>query len=149
MPDYDDTSQLETVVERILGENDLEAFAEYWALGRILLDASPVRAFYVCAEGSYVNLSILTDKSIIDIETDENDENPGDLTVIVIKAIAEAHFRTGPVQTIPDSDESQLTLVLSMLGATEAGPYWTAETDAERKHLTHFGKVLMTAINES
>ena len=149
MPSRDDTSKLETIVERIFEENDLEAFAEYRDLSRELLEGLPVRAFYVCAEDSYVNLAILTDKLIIDIETDENDDNPGDLTVIVIKSIAEVHFRTGPVQTVPDSDGAQLTLLLSMIGATDAGPYWIAETDTEREHLARFGKALLNAVNAS
>ncbi len=149
MPSRDDTKQLETIVERILEENDLEAFAEYWGLGRELMDGLPVRAFYVCAEGSYVNLAVLTDKLIIDIVTDEDDETLGDLTVIVMTSIAEVHFHAGPVRTIPDSHEAQLTLVLSTVGATDAGPYWIAETDAERKHLTRFGKALLNAVPAS
>ena len=149
MPAHDVSEHLETVVERILEENDLESFAEYWDLGMELLKGSPVRAFYVFAGGSYVNLAILTDWLVVDIETDEDDENPGDLTVIVIKSIAAVHFRTGPVRTIPDSEEAQLTLFASMVGATDAGPYWIAETDGERKHLTRFGKALLNAVNAS
>ncbi len=149
MPSRDDTSKMETLVEHILAENERKAFAEYWDLGRELIEGLPVWAFYVFIEGSYANLAVITDKLIIDIVTDEDDETLSDLTVIVMKSIAEVHFRTGPVRTIPDSDESQLTLVLSMVGATDAGPYWTAETDAERKHLTRFGKALMNAVNES
>ena len=149
MPSHDDTGKMKTTVERILAENELETFAEYWDLGKELIEGLPVWAFYVFTEGGYANLAVITDKLIVDIVTDEDDETLSDLTVIVMQSIAEVHFRTGPVGTIPDSDESQLTLVLSMVGATDTGPYWTAETDAERKHLTRFGKVLMNAVNES
>lgn len=149
MPSHDDTGKMKTTVERILAENELETFAEYWDLGKELIEGLPVWAFYVFTEGSYANLAVITDKLIVDIVTDEDDETLSDLTVIVMQSIAEVHFRTGPVGTIPDSDESQLTLVLSMVGATDTGPYWTAETDAERKHLTRFGKALMNAVNES
>ena len=149
MPVHDVAKHLETMVRRILEEDDLEAFSEYWDLGRELLEGLPVRAFYVYAGGGYVNLVILTDQLIVDIETDEDDENPGDLTIIVIKSIAEVHFRTGPVPTVPGSEEAQLTLFVSMVGATDAGPYWIAETDAERKHLARFGKALLNAVNAS
>lgn len=149
MPDHDDTKKLENMVERILQENDLEAFAEYWDLGRELMEGLPVRAFYACSEGSYANLAILTDGLIIDIETEEDDDSPDDLTVISLKSIAEVHFHEGPVHTIPDSEEAQLTLVLSMIGATDIGPYWIAETNAEREHLVRFGKALVKAVNAS
>ena len=128
MAERDDTEKLLKAVERILEENELEAFAECWNLGKELIEGLPVRAFYVCNDGSYANLAVLTDGLIIDIETEEDDDNLGDLTVISIKSIAEVHFREGPVHTIPDSEEAQLTLVLSMVGATDAGPYWIAES---------------------
>ena len=99
-----------------------------------------MRAFYACSEDSYANLVMFTDGLIIDIETEEDDDSPGNLTVISLKAVAEIHFHEGPVHTIPDSEDAQLTLVLSMVGATDAGPYWIAETNAEREHLVRFGK---------
>ena len=55
MPAHDVAKHLETMVRRILEEDDLEAFAEYWDLGRELLEGLPVRAFYVYAGGGYVN----------------------------------------------------------------------------------------------
>ena len=85
-----------------------------------------MRAFYACSEDSYVNLAILTDGLIIDIETEEDNDSPGDLTVISVKAVAEIQFHEGPVHTIPDSEDALLTLVLSMVGATGVGPYWIA-----------------------
>lgn len=149
MADRDDTAKLLKATERILEKNDLEAFAECWALARELMDGLPVLAFYARPEDSYANLAILADGLIIDIETEEDDDSPDDLTVISVKAVAEVHFHTGPVHTIPDSEEAQLTLVLSMVGATDLGPYWIAETDAEREHLVRFGKALLNAVNAS
>ena len=149
MADRDDTAKLLKAIEPILEENDLEAFAECWNLGRELMEGLPVRAFYACSEDSYANLAILTDGLIIDIETEENDDSPGGLTVISVRAVAEVHFHEGPVHTIPDSEEAQLTLVLSMVGATDVGPYWIAETNAEREHLVRFGKALLNAVNAS
>ena len=149
MTDRDDTAKLLKAVERILEEDDLEGFAECWSLGRELLEGLPVRAFYACNEDSYANLAILADGLIVDIETEEDDDSPVNLTVISLKAVAEIHFHEGPVHTIPDSEDAQLTLVLSMVGATDAGPYWIAETNAEREHLVRFGKALLKTVNAS
>lgn len=147
MSSDDDISKVKSLVKRILEENHLETFAEYWDLCRELVEGLPVRAFYVYIDGSYANLAILTDKMIVDIVADEDDETLDDLAVIAMKSIAEVHFRTGAMETLPDSEEAQLVLVLSMVGATDTGPYWVAETDAEREHLTRFGKALMNAVN--
>ena len=149
MPAQDFYKQLETVVANILEGNDRLAFAEYWNIGKELIEGLPVQSFYARAEGSFVNLVILTGRLIVDIETNENEENSGILSVTVVKSTAKLHFRAGPMQTIPKSEKSQLTLILSIAGGTDVGSYWIAETDAERKHLTHFGQSLMNAINES
>ena len=147
MPGQDSTNRMKSVVGKIIAENELEAFAEYWDLAEELLEGLPVRAFYVVDDDGYANLVILTDQSIIDIEADDDDENLGYITVTAIKSIGKVHFRAGPIQTIPNSEKAQLTIVLSMIGATDTGPYWIAETDAEYEHLTRFGKALMLAIN--
>ena len=54
MADRDDTAKLLKEIERILEENDLEAFVECWNLGRELMEGLPVRAFYACSEDSLV-----------------------------------------------------------------------------------------------
>ena len=148
MPGSDYTKQMETVVKRIIEENELEAFEEYWELSRELIAELPVRAFYLAADDGYGNLAIVTDRSIIDIEADDDDDDLGYISVTTVESIAKVHFRAGPVQTIPNSEDAQLTIILSITGATGSGPYWIAETDAELKHLTRFGAALMTVINE-
>lgn len=147
MSSRDYTEQMETVVKRIIEENELEAFEEYWDLSRDLIAGLPVRAFYVIADEGYGNLAIITDRSIIDIEADDDDDDLGYISVTTIESIAKVHFRAGPVQTIPNSDDAQLTIILSLTGATGSGPYWIAETDAEYKRLKRFGAALMSAIN--
>ena len=149
MADRDNTRQLKTAVDRLLKQNELPAFAEHWDLARELTEGFSVQAFYLHTEDSYANLAVVTDKLIVDIATDEDDDAVDDLSVVAVRAVAEAHFHAGPVQTIPDSEGAQLTLVLSMVGATDAGPYWIAETDVEREHLVRFGKALLNAINAS
>ena len=151
MPPQDFSEHLETAVASILKGNRQQAFAEYWNIGKELIKGLPIQSFYLRAEGSFVNLVILTGRLIIDIETNENEseENSGILSVTVIKSAAKIHFRAGPVQTIPKSEKSQLTLILSTIGGIDVGSYWIAETDAEREHLTRFGQSLMNAINES
>ena len=148
MPGSDYTKQMETVVKRIIEENELEAFEEYWELSRELIAELPVRAFYLAADDGYGNLAIVTDRSIIDIEADDDDDDLGYISVTTVESIAKVHFRAGPVQTIPNSEDAQLTIILSITGATGSGPYWIAETDSELKHLTRFGAALMTVINE-
>lgn len=148
MPSHDYTELMETVVKRAIEENGLEAFEKYWDLSRELTKGLPVRAFYVVTDEDYGNLAILTDRSIIDIEADDDDDSIGYISVTAIESIAKVHFRAGPVQTIPNSEDAQLTMVLSMMGATGTGPYWIAETDAELEHLTRFGAALMRAIHE-
>ena len=147
MPGSDYTKQMATVVERTIEENELEAFEEYWELSRELIDGLPVRAFYLAADEGYGNLAIITDRSIIDIEADDDDDDFGYVSVTTIESIAKVHFRAGPVPTLPDSQDAQLTIILSITGATGSGPYWIAETDAEYKRLTRFGAALMSAIN--
>ena len=147
MPSSDYTKQMAAVVERTIEENQLEAFEEYWELSRELIDGLPVRAFYLAADEGYGNLAIITDRSIIDIEADDDDDDFGYVSVTTIESIAKVHFRAGPVPTLPDSEDAQLTIILSIAGATGSGPYWIAETDAEYKRLTRFGAALMSAIN--
>ena len=149
MPPQDFSEQLETTVASILEEYGRQAFAQYWNIGKELMKGLPIQSFYLRAEGSFVNLVILAGRLIVDIETNENDENTGILSVTVVKSVAKAHFCAGPVQTIPESENSQLTLILSNFGGTDTGSYWIAETDAERKHLMHFGHSLMNVVNES
>lgn len=147
MPTNDYTEQMKAVVERSIEENELEAFEEYWDLAKELVEALPIRAFYVVADEGYGNLAIITDRSIIDIEADDDDDDLGYISVTTIESIGKVHFRTGPVPTLPDSEDAQLTIILSITGATGSGPYWIAETDAECKHLKRFGAALMGAIN--
>ena len=107
----------------------------------------PVRVFYLAADEGYGNLAIITDRSFIDIEADDDDDDLGYISVTTIESIAKVHFRAGPVPTLPNSEDAQLTIILSIVGATGSGPYWIAETDAEYKRLTRFGAALMSAIN--
>ena len=147
MPSGDYTKQMLAAVERAIEENELEAFEEYWDLAKELVDDLPIRAFYVVADDGYGNVAIITDRSIIDIEADDDDDDLGYISVTTIESIAKVHFRAGPVPTLPDSEDAQLTIILSITGATGSGPYWIAETDDECKHLTRFGAALMGAIN--
>jgi len=148
VPTQDLHEQLLTEVASILDENRRLKFAEYWSIGKELIAQLPVQSFYARVVGVYVNLVVLASRLVIDIETNENDENPGVFAVTVINSVVKLHFRAGPVQTIPDSEKSQLTVVLSV-SDTDVSSYWIAETDAERECLTRFGQYLMQAINES
>ena len=148
MPSRDYSEQMQSVVKRTIEENELAAFEKYWDLSKELIEGLPVRAFYLVTGEGYGNLAVLTDQSIIDIEADDDDDTVGYISTITVKSIARVHFRPGPVQTIPNTEDAQLTIVLSMIGAAGTGPYWFAETDSEARHLTRFGVVLVHVINK-
>ena len=135
MQTRDYTDQLNSLVNRTIVEDELQELKRYWGLGSDLVAGLPVRAFYLVSDEGYANLAILTDQSIVDIEADDEDHSVGYISVTTIQSIARVHFRAGPVQTVPNSEDAQLTIVLSMAGATGTGPYWIAETDSERKRL--------------
>ncbi len=149
MPEADYREQMASAIARIIAEDGPEDFQEQWGFVEELLGNLPVRGFYIVYDDSYVNLAILTNKSIIDVEVSDDDERLTDISVTLINSIAEVHFQRGPVQTIPDSSDSQLTLVLSLIGATDTSQYWWAEDDEEERRLTRFGANLMKVINES
>lgn len=147
MPNPNSIQQMEALAQKIIEDHDVKSFSEYWDLGKELVGECRVRAFYVRATERYANLAVLTDRAIVDIEADENDADPGSVTVTNIAAIREIDFTRGAVITIPNSARSQLTMVLTMSGSTSTGSYWIAETDEERIRLTGFGSAVMQAIN--
>ena len=147
MSDHDDTINLEAKVDAILAKKELDTFADYWNLGKELINGIPVRAYYIRTEVGYVNLAVLTDNLIIDIEKIENDANPGGVSIGGIKSVSAVYFRPGPVPTVPDSETSQLTVVALRTGVIEPGFYWVAKSDSEREGLIRFGKALLRAVN--
>ncbi len=149
MPEHDYTGQMKTAIERIISDDAPEDFEEQWSFLENLLGNLPVRGFYAVNDDDYVNVAILTDKSIIDVEVSEDTVRPVNISITPINSIAEVRFTRGPVQTIADSKDSQLTVVLSSIGATDTGQYWWAEDDDEEKRLTRFGAALMQVINRS
>lgn len=148
MSDNDETSKLETAVNAILAKKELVTFAEYWNLAKELIDGVPVRAYYVRTDVNYVNLAILTDFFVLDLEN-KNDANPTDIGISLIKSLASVYFRPGPVETIPDSEKSQLTVISVRIGSADVGNYWIAKTGSEREDLIRFGRALLTAVNTS
>ena len=149
MPDHDNSSKLETMVNAILVKDELESFTGYWNLAKELMQEVPVRAYYTRTEGSYVNLAILTDNLIFDIENNGIAATLDGVGVALIRSISTVFFRAGPIQTIPDSSTALLTVVALRIGSDGAGPYWVAKTDSEREDLMCFGKALLSAVNES
>ena len=149
MPERDYTGQMKTAIQRIILGDAPEDFEEQWSFVENLLGDLPVRGFYSVNDDDYVNVAILTDKSIIDVEVSEDTVGQVNVSIILINSIAEVSFIRGPIQTIADSADSQLTVVLSLIGATGTGQYWWAEDDEEEKRLTRFGAALMQVINRS
>jgi hypothetical protein len=149
MPERDYTEQMKTAIERIVSDDAPEDFEEQWSFVENLLGDLSVRGFYAVNDDDYVNVAILTDKSIIDVEVSEDTVRPVNISITLINSIAEVRFSRGPIQTIADSEDSQLTVVLSLIGATDTGQYWWAEDDDEERRLTRFGAALMQVINRS
>lgn len=149
MADHDDGSKLETAVDAILAKKELETFAEYWNLAKELIKGVPVRACYARTDGSYVNVAILTDNLVFDIENSTSGATLDGVAVAPINSISTVYFHAGSVQTIPDSEAAQLTVVALRSGAADPGPYWLAKTDSEREDLIHFGRALLNAVNAS
>ena len=94
-------------------------------------------------------MAILTDHLIVDIENGESGATLDGVGVALIKSISAVYFRAGPIQTIPDSEAAQLTVVALRTGNVNPGPYWFAKNDSEREDLIHFGKALLNAVNAS
>ena len=101
MQPCDYTDQMNSLVTRTIVEDELTELKKYWTLGSELVAGLPVRAFYLVSDEGYANLAILTDRSIVDIESDEEDLSAGYISVTTIQSIAKVHFRAGSVQTVP------------------------------------------------
>ncbi len=149
MPLQDQTKQMESVVTRLLAEIESEQLEDHWELAKQLLGDLPVRAFYAVNGDGYINVAILTDKAIIDVEASDEGPESNDIDVILIRSIGGVSMRPGSVQTLPDTEDSQLTLVLSLIGATDAGSYWFAEDAKEKARLARFGQALMEVMNQA
>lgn len=145
----DQTKQMESVVTRLLAEIESEQLEEHWKLAKQLLGELPVRAFYAVNDDGYINVAILTDKAIIDIEADDDVPESNDIDVILIRSIGRVSMRPGSVQTLPATEDSQLTLVLSLIGATDVGSYWFAGDEREKARLARFGQALIEVMNEA
>ncbi len=146
MAGQDYSEQLKSVVTNILNEDDLDAFDEYWQLSQLILGDTAIRRFYVRTDDGYANVAILTDRLIVDVEGEEDEESTGSLTFNPISVIESVRFHEGSIETIPESTDAQLVLFVSVLGATDVGPYWLAYTDEESKYLSLFGKALVEAV---
>jgi len=149
MADHDNGSKLESAVDAILAKKELETFAEYWNLAKELIKGVPVRACYARTDGSYVNVAILTDNLVFDIENSTSAATLNGIVVTPVKSISAVYFCPGSIQTIPDSEAAQLTVVTLRSGTADSGPYWLAKTDSEREDLIQFGKALLNAVNAS
>ena len=146
MLDRDDSGKLQMAVDSILANEEVGAFAEYWKLGKELMDGARVRAYYIRREGGYVNLAILTDNVIFDIENNANGAIDG-VGAELLRSISAVYFHTGSLRTIPNSEKAQLTVVALRIGAGAPGLYWFAKTDSEREDLLRFGRALLNAVS--
>ena len=146
MAGQDYSEQLKSVVASILIEDDLDTFEEYWQLSQHVLGNTAIRRFYARTDDGYANVAILTDDLIVDIEGEEENDSTGSLTFNPIRVIDSVRFHEGSVETIPESSEASLILFVSVLGATDVGPYWLAYNDEEYELLTLFGKALVARI---
>ena len=142
----DFSEQLHGVVEAVLEEYDLDAFEDYWDLGRRILANLKVRRFYVQAEPGYANIAILTDGLVVDVEGDDNDDT-GWVSVRRLSDLSGLTFYQREIPTLADSVGAQLVVTAESPGSDDIGMYWTAKTDQEEESLTLFGEALIQAID--
>lgn len=146
MVERDLTEQLNSKVQEMLDEYDLEVFEEYWDLSREVLGDISVRKFYVQFNEGYGNVAVLSDELVVDIEGADDAEEGGLLNVKPLKALSSVEFRQGPVDTLPHSEDTQLVMLLYEAGTDDWDMHWTAENDDERRHLVNFGRAVIEAI---
>lgn len=137
----------EVVVEDILSNEGIKDFLKYWSIAKEIISELAIRSFYCRLETNYVNLAILTDKSIVDIEKKNDQSNSGHVIVTAVDHISDVVILTTPIETIPVSRGSHLTVIASKVGETTIGPYWIAESEKEYEDLVQFAKAVTTVIH--
>ena len=138
---------LDFVVNDILSNEGIKDFYKYWSIAQEIINGLTILSFYCRLETNYVNLAILTDKSIIDIEKKNDQSNSGHVIVTAIDHISDVVILTTPIETIPVSRGSHLTVIASKVGETTIGPYWIAESEKEYESLVQFGKAVTNVIH--
>lgn len=138
---------LDFVVNDILSNEGIEDFYKYWSIAQEIINGLTILSFYCRLETNYVNLAILTDKSIIDIEKKNDQSNSGHVIVTAIDHISDVVILTTPIETLPVSRGSHLTVIASKVGETTIGPYWIAESEKEYESLVQFGKAVTNVIH--
>ena len=149
------SAQLARIVERLVDENDLSTFAEYWGLYESTADLSNVQAFYVRTEAQpffagsarYCNVAILGDGLVVDIEGDDS-RSTGSLTLSTLDSVMPVSLHAGPLPGLSDSQGASLVVLARSAGEADAGFHWVAKTEEEEENLLKFAQHLVRAISK-
>ena len=142
MPNNQTERSLVSSVEEILCDYGLGDFHHYWEIGRQIIDAPPVNAFYIHRSDSAdsdestaftVNVAVLTGVSVVDIEGDvtrqpypytDSTAVSNNVSILPLRAISAVEFHRGPIQTLPESSNAKLVLLVEISGNNRIGRYW-------------------------
>ena len=150
------SAQLAGIVKRVVGENDLPMFEEYWELYEHAADISNVQAFYIRIESfndfghesvKYCNVAILGEGLVVDVEGDDS-KSTGSLTLSSLDSFSHVSFHAGSLPGLPSSQGASLVVLAHSAGESDAGPYWVAKTEEEEDYLLSFAQSLVRAISK-
>ena len=162
MPNNQSERSVISSVGEILRDYNLGNFHHHWEIGRKIIGASPVNAFYIHRVDSSgndestalaLNVAVLTGVSVVDIEGDvtrqpnlESATESSNVSILPLRAISAVEFHMGPIQTLRESANAKLVLLVEISGNNRIGRYWVADSDDEYENLLMFGKDLADAV---
>ena len=152
MSNGDRSDQLAQKVDRVIDENDLPTFEEYWELYKRAAFMLNVQRFFVSSEsqfpqGGHCNVAIIGSGLLVDIEGDESSRS-GSLTLERLDSITSVSIHAGPLPGLSDSQGATLVVLAHGAGETDAGLHWVAKTEEEDVYLLSFAQSLVRAISK-
>ena len=152
MSNGDRSDQLAQKVDRVIDENDLPTFAEYWELYERAEFMLNVQRFFVSSEsqlplGGHCNVAIIGGGLLVDIEGDESSRS-GSLTLSPLDSITTVSIHAGPLPGLPGSRGASLVVIADGVGETDIGLHWIAKTEEEEDHLLNFAQFLVQSISK-
>ena len=155
MSNGDRSDQLAQKVDRVIDENDIPTFEEYWELYEHAADTLNVQAFYLRIDSQslfggpsrYCNVAILGDGLIVDIEGND-DGRSGRLSLERLDSITSVSIHAGSLPGLSSSQGASLVVLAHRSDESGVGLHWVAKTEEEEKHLLDFAQSLVRAISK-
>ena len=148
------SAQLARIVERLIDENDLSTFSEYWEFYEHTADLTNVQAFYIQTESQalfggpirYSNVAILGDGLIVDVEGNDATRS-GSLSLDKSDSITSVSIHAGTLPGLSSSQGASLVVLAHRADESGVGLHWVAKTEEEVDHLLNFAQALVQAIS--